>query len=142
MSEAQRTMSIQIIDPEKSAGRPYVPGVVATGDLIFVSGQIPMRDGRLVDESIEAQVEAVLDNVESILRHAGATRADIVRCGVYVTELADLPQFNAAYERFFGGHLPARTTVGVMLPGYDVEIDCIAVLPNSANGRAPYPSGV
>jgi 2-iminobutanoate/2-iminopropanoate deaminase len=136
MSATQRTMSIQIVDPESSAGRPYVPGVVAAGDLIFVSGQIPMRNGRLVDESIEAQVEAALDNVESILRHAGATRTDIVRCGVYVTQLADLPQLNAAYERFFGGHLPARTTVGVMLPGYDVEIDCIAVLRNRLPLRA------
>ena len=78
-------------------GRPYVPGIVARGDLIFVSGQIPMRDGRIVDESIEAQVEVVLENIESILRHAGASLSDVVRCGVYVADLDDLPRVNAAY---------------------------------------------
>ena len=75
-------MSLQTINGHASAGRPYVPGIIARGDLIFVSGQIPMRDGRIVDESIEAQVEVVLENIESILRHAGASLSDVVRCGV------------------------------------------------------------
>jgi 2-iminobutanoate/2-iminopropanoate deaminase len=80
-------MSLQSIDGHASAGRPYVPGI-ASGDLIFVSGQIPIRDGRIVDESIEAQIEVVLENIESILGHAGASLKDVVRCGVYVADLA------------------------------------------------------
>ncbi len=84
-------MSIEIINAEASAGRPYVPGIVARGDLLFVSGQVPFRDGRLVEGSIETQVETVLENIESILRHAGASLSDVVRCGVFVADLDDLP---------------------------------------------------
>ena len=114
----------------EAAARPYVPGLVAHGDLIFVSGQIPLRDGRIVDDSIETQVEAVLANIESILEDAGASLRDVVRCGVYLANLQDLPRVNTVYARAFGDKLPTRTTVGVMLPGYGVEIDCIAVLPS------------
>jgi 2-iminobutanoate/2-iminopropanoate deaminase len=128
-------MSLQTIDAHASAGLPYVPGIIARGDLIFVSGQIPIRDGRIVDESIEAQMEVVLENIESILGHAGSSLSDVVRCGVYVADLSDLPRVNAAYARAFGEQLPTRTTVGVQLPGYGVEIDCIAVIPTSESGR-------
>jgi len=128
-------MTIRILRPEASAGRSYVPGIVARGELVFVSGQIPVRDGRIVDVSIEAQVEAVLENIESILRDAGASLDDVVRCGVFLADIEDLPRFNAVYERAFGGRLPTRTTVGAMLPGYDVEIDCIAVLPDTRSDR-------
>ena len=126
-------MTIRIIGADEAAGRPYVPGLVARGDLIFVSGQTPVRDGHLVGGSIEAQVEAVLANIESILVRAGASLADVVRCGVFVADLDDLPRVNAAYERAFDGRLPTRTTVGVSLPGYGVEIDCIAILPGRAD---------
>jgi 2-iminobutanoate/2-iminopropanoate deaminase len=74
-------------------------------------------------------VEAALENVESILRDAGASLRDVVRCGLYVADLGDLPRVNAVYERVFHEHKPTRTTVGVKLPGYDIEIDCIAVVP-------------
>jgi 2-iminobutanoate/2-iminopropanoate deaminase len=121
-------MTARILRPESAAGRPYVPGLVVRDGLIFVSGQIPLRDGRLVDESIEAQVEVVLESIASILDDAGASLGDVVRCGLYLADLADLPRVNAVYERVFGDHLPTRTTVGVMLPGYGVDIDCIAVL--------------
>jgi 2-iminobutanoate/2-iminopropanoate deaminase len=122
-------MTTRVLEPGAAAGRPYVPGIVAGGTLVFVSGQIPLRDGRLVDGPIEAQAEAVLENIEQILQAAGASLRDVVRCGVYLADLGDLPRFNAAYERAFDGWLPTRTTVGVTLPGYDVEIDCIAVIP-------------
>jgi 2-iminobutanoate/2-iminopropanoate deaminase len=108
---------------------------VVEGPLIFVSGQIPLRDGRIVDGSIEAQVEVVVDNIEAILCEAGASLGDIVRCGLFLADLSDLPRVNAVYERAFGDRLPTRTTVGVMLPGYGVEIDCIAVLPTVESGQ-------
>jgi 2-iminobutanoate/2-iminopropanoate deaminase len=128
-------MSIEIINAEASIGRPYVPGIVARGDLLFVSGQIPIRNGHLVEGSIEEQVETVFENIESILRHAGASLRDVVRCGVFVANLDDLPRVNAVYERAFDGWRPARTTVGATLPGYGVEIDCIAVIPSPKVGQ-------
>ena len=50
---------------------------------------------------------------------------------VATVDLNDLPRVNTVYERAFHGHLPTRTTVGVALAGYDIEIDCIAVVPSS-----------
>ena len=128
-------MSIDTIDAPDPSGRPYVPGLVASGDLIFVSGQVPLRDGVVVGTTIEEQAEAVLSSVESILRNAGASLADVVRCGVYLSDLDDLPRLNSVYARVFGAALPTRTTVGVDLPGYRVEIDCIATRPTPDEHR-------
>src|SRR5918995_2223149 len=121
-------MTIRTISPNATDGRPYVPAVAARGELVFVSGQIPLRDGELVGPSIETQTQAVFANIEPILGDAGATVDDIVRCGVFLADLDDLPRFNAVYEQVFRGGFPTRTTVGVDLPGYGVEVDCIAVV--------------
>jgi len=112
-------------------GRPYVPAVIAEGRFVFVSGQIPMRDGALVTGGIADQTRAALDNVVSVLNLAGATLADVIRCGVFLADLDRLSEFNAAYTAAFGPRLPVRTLVGATLPGYGVEIDCIAVLPGA-----------
>jgi len=128
-------MATTVLCPEVAAGRPYVPGLIARGDLVFVSGQIPMRDGQIVEGAIETQVEVVFENIEAILRDGGASLRDVVRCGLYLANLDDLPQVNDAYERAFDGHRPTRTTVGVSLPGYGVEIDCIAVLSTTSAHR-------
>lgn len=127
---------MQALRTEAANGRPYVPGILAEGQFIFVSGQIPLRDGELVGPSIENQAEAVSENIEWILADAGATLQDVVRCGVFVADLDDLPSFNEVYQRAFGGRLPTRTTVGAILPGYGVEVDCIAVAPTARSTPA------
>jgi 2-iminobutanoate/2-iminopropanoate deaminase len=124
------TSPTRTLCPDRAVGRPYVPGLVTREGLVFVSGQIPLKNGQLVVDSIEAQVEAVLDNIAAILEDAGASLVDVVRCGLFLSDLSDLPRVNAVYEQAFNGHLPTRTTVGVTLPGYDVEIDCIAISPH------------
>jgi 2-iminobutanoate/2-iminopropanoate deaminase len=120
---------VKVLGPNASTSRPYVPGILAEGRFVFVSGQIPARDGVLVDGPIEDQTEAALTNLSAVLSIAGASLHDVIHCGVFLADLNDLPRFNAAYERAFGGHLPTRTAVGATLPGYGVEIDCVAVLP-------------
>jgi len=113
---------------------PYSPGIVVDGRLVFVSGQGPMRDGRLVRGSIEEETRIVLENVGAVLERAGATLADAVRCGVFLADLDDFEAMNEVYAGFFGDPPPARTTVGALLPGIKVEIDCIAVLPDPGRG--------
>ena len=58
--EGMRAMAIETINEQDSGGRPYVPGLVVNGELIFVSGQVPVRDGTVVGTTIEEQTEAVL----------------------------------------------------------------------------------
>jgi 2-iminobutanoate/2-iminopropanoate deaminase len=112
-----------------SEGAPYVPGVVAEGRFVFVSGQTPRRDGAIEDETMGGQTRAAMQNLADVLASAGASLDDVVRCGVFVGDLDRLPEFNEAYVEAFSGTVPARTAVGALLPGYLVEIDCIAVLP-------------
>jgi 2-iminobutanoate/2-iminopropanoate deaminase len=107
---------------------PYSPGIVSSGRVLHVSGQGPLVDGEVVDGTIEQQTRLTLENVERVLAAAGATRADVVRCGVYLADLGDFAAMNAVYAEFFPAPLPARTTIGCQLLGIKVEIDCVAVV--------------
>lgn len=108
---------------------PYSPGM-AYGDLIFVSGQSGREPGTgQLAPDIETQTEQALKNVAVILEAAGASLADVIRCGVFLVDMDEFGQMNAVYERVFAGHRPARTTVEVSgLPGTGlrVEIDAVA----------------
>jgi 2-iminobutanoate/2-iminopropanoate deaminase len=106
----------------------YSPGVIAEGRLLFVSGQGPLRDGAPVPGTIEEQTRLTLANLQAVLAAAGATLADVVRVGVFLADIDDFAAMNAVYAEIFPEPLPARTTVGVALPGIAVEIDCVAVL--------------
>ena len=112
---------------------PYSPGV-ATGNLVFVSGQAGRNPATgLLPEGVEAQTEQALRNIEAILQAAGSGLSHVVRCGVFLVDIAEFPTMNGVYARVFGGHRPARTTVEVSdLPGdgLRVEIDAIAVIPS------------
>jgi 2-iminobutanoate/2-iminopropanoate deaminase len=112
-------------------GGAYSPGIIAEGRFIYVSGQVPVRDGVVVGETAAEQTVVALDNVAAVLAAAGASLQDVVRCGVYLSDMADFAEMNAAYRERFPEPLPARTTVGVTLAGFKVEIDCVAVLPES-----------
>jgi 2-iminobutanoate/2-iminopropanoate deaminase len=109
-------------------GGAYSPGIVAEGRFIFVSGQGPLRDGEVVSGTIEEETELVLENLAKVLADAGASLADVVRCGVFLADVDDFAAMNEVYARIFPEPLPARTTVGASLPQIKVEIDCVAVL--------------
>jgi 2-iminobutanoate/2-iminopropanoate deaminase len=111
---------------------PYSQAVVA-GGLVFLSGQIPLdpATGALVDGDITAQTERVMLNLEAVLAAAGCTFADVVRTTIFLADLADFAEVNAAYGKRFPNEPPARATVQVAaLPrGARVEIDAVAVAP-------------
>ncbi|HSF38233.1 MAG TPA: Rid family detoxifying hydrolase [Thermoanaerobaculia bacterium] len=112
---------------------PYVPGMIFER-LVFVSGQgaTDPATGQLAGDDVETQTEQVLKNVRTILEAAGSRMDCVLRCGVFLTDMAEFPRMNAVYERMFAGHRPARTTVEVAaLPhaGLKVEIDAIAYIP-------------
>jgi 2-iminobutanoate/2-iminopropanoate deaminase len=112
---------------------PYSPGM-QFDRLIFVSGQgaTDPATGRLVGPDTAAQTAQCLRNMQAILRAAGSDLPYVLRCGVFLVDMAEFPDMNAVYARTFGDHRPARTTVEVSkLPseGLRVEIDCIAYRP-------------
>lgn len=111
---------------------PYSPGV-AFGRLIFVSGQGAENPatGKMPDD-IDGQTSQCLENVRTILEAAGSGLQYVLRCGVFLTDMNEFKNMNAAYARAFGEHRPARTTAQVSkLPhdGLRVEIDAIAYKP-------------
>jgi 2-iminobutanoate/2-iminopropanoate deaminase len=117
-------------DAPKAIG-PYSQSVEVDGWL-YLSGQggLDPVTGELVEGGFEAQAHRVFENLRAVLASAGLTFADVVRSGVFVTDLADFPKLNKIYGEVMGDHRPARTTVQVpALPkGASVEIDMIARL--------------
>lgn len=111
---------------------PYSPGV-AFERLVFVSGQAGKDPATgVVAPDVEAQTEQCLRNIQAILEAAGSSLQRVLRCGVFLADMAEFPRMNAVYARMFGAHRPARTTVEVSaLPGEGlrVEIDAIAYVP-------------
>ncbi len=101
------------------------------GDLVFVSGQIPLdpATGKLVDGEIEDQTERVIANLRAVLEAAGTSLDRVLRTTLYLTDLSLFGRMNAVYARHFAADpAPARATVQVAaLPlGAAIEIDAIA----------------
>jgi 2-iminobutanoate/2-iminopropanoate deaminase len=102
---------------------------LANGSYLFISGQGPLRDGRPIGGPIADETRVALENVRSVLVEAGLTFDDVVRCGVFLSDIDDFQAMDEVYRSYFSEPRPARTTVGVALPfGIKVEIDCIAVV--------------
>jgi len=124
-------MTKQAIKTERAPAAigPYSQAV-QSGDLVFLSGQIPLdpASGELVSGDIEAQARRVLDNLRAVLAAAGCSFQDVVKTTIYLVDLADFAAVNAVYASYFSGDPPARATLQVAaLPkGARVEIDAIA----------------
>jgi reactive intermediate/imine deaminase len=110
---------------------PYSQAVRA-GNTVYLSGQTPLdpATGELVGGDIAAQARRVFDNLQAVCEAAGSSFADIVRVGIYLTDLANFAAVNGVMKEYFREPYPARSTIGVReLPrGAQVEVDAILVL--------------
>jgi 2-iminobutanoate/2-iminopropanoate deaminase len=113
----------------KPAGQ-YSHAVIANG-FVFISGQGPAdpKTGVMPDGFAE-QVRQTLRNLRTILLGVGADLKDVVKINAYLSDVTRFREWDAVYREFFNESPPARTTVGSQLVGIQVEIDCVAVLPN------------
>jgi 2-iminobutanoate/2-iminopropanoate deaminase len=112
----------------------YSPGMIAEGRFVYVSGQGALDGGAATATTAGEQTKIVVAKLSAVLESAGATLADVVRCGVYLADIRDFAAMDKVYRESFPEPLPARTTIGVAalpIPGMLVEIDCVAVLPQS-----------
>ena len=112
---------------------PYSPGM-GFERLIFVSGQgaVVPATGALAGADAAAQTEQCLKNLRTILVAGGSDLQYVLRCGVFLLDMKEFGEMNAVYQRVFGDHRPARTTIqaaGLPGEGLRVEIDCIAYRP-------------
>jgi reactive intermediate/imine deaminase len=110
---------------------PYSQAVRA-GNTVYLSGQIPLdpSSGQLVTGDIALQTRRVFDNMKAVCAASGGRMDQLVRIGIYVTDLANFATVNAVMAEYFEAPFPARSTIQVSaLPrGAEVEVDGILVL--------------
>ena len=109
---------------------PYSQAIIANG-FIFVSGQTPMDpSGNVIPGSAAEQTEQAFKNLRAILEAAGSSMDKVIRCGVFLKNMADFAAMNEVYGRHFQKPYPARTTIEAARLPKDVlvEIDVIAVV--------------
>ena len=118
-------------DQAPAAIGPYSQAV-RSGNTVYFSGAIPLvpATGEVVEGDISAQARQVFDNLKAVADAAGGSMADIVRVGLYLTDLSQFATVNAVMSEYFSAPYPARSTIGVSaLPkGVSFEADAVMVL--------------
>ena len=125
-------MKRPIFRPGYSTALPYSHAVMASGRLLFISGQGPVGlDGALIEGDLAAQVRQTLDNLAAVAAAADTDLSRTVKTNVFLFDVQrDFVAFNEVYRAVFTGDRPARTTVQAVmpLPGMLVEIEAILAL--------------
>ncbi len=110
---------------------PYSQAILFNNSL-YISGQIPLNPftGELEINSIEESTKRVIENIKALLKEAGMTLDNVVKCSIFLKDMNDFAAMNAVYASFFDAVPPARETVQVSKLPMDVpiEISCIAMV--------------
>ena len=108
-----------------------ISNAVKVGDFVFVGGRIGNVHGKLelVGGGIAAETQQALQHMREALEAAGSSIDRVVKCNIYLVDMAEFGEFNDVYGEFFGSHRPTRATVAVKELGLGgrVEIECIAL---------------
>lgn len=125
----------QIVQPEGVARLPVFSTAVRSGDILYLSGQIGTRPGvdppEVVEGGVEAETRQTMDNIVTVLTSEGLTLRDLVKCTVFLADIAEYGAMNQVYLTYFPQDPPARSAMagsGLAL-GARVEIECIAAYP-------------
>ena len=107
---------------------------VRGGDLLFVSGIVPVDENRELvgGDDVVAQARRVFENMRDVLAAGGCTFADVVKVTLFLTDVADRPLVNPVRQEVFGETRPASTLVEVpalVIPGAKIEVEAVAVVP-------------
>ena len=125
------TKTIIYTDQSPAAIGPYSQAVAA-GNLIFISGQLPINpeDGKMISGDIGTKTHQILKNAKKIASEAGAGLENVVKTTIFLTDLSDFQEVNSAYSEHFQEAPPARSTVQVAaLPlGSNIEIEFILAI--------------
>jgi len=106
---------------------PFSPSISRNG-FVFLSGQIYLKDGKLLEGTIEEQTHQIMKNLQELLEKEGITFNDVVKTTIYTTDISLYAQVNEVYASYFSENFPAREMIGVKeLPlGARLEISMIA----------------
>ena len=124
-------MKTVIATPKAPAAIGPYSQAIASGNMLFCAGQIPIKPttGELVEGDAAAQTYQVLQNLGAVLNANRMSYANVVKTTVFLTDLADFAKMNEVYGKFFQAPFPARSTIQVAaLPkGAKVEIEAVAM---------------
>lgn len=106
---------------------PYSQAI-ATDQLVFMSGQLGLKDGQLAPD-LASQTKQAITNMQHVLAAVGLSLENVVKTNCFLTDLDDFNEFNEVYARFFGDIAPARSAVqvGKLPAGAIVEIEAVAI---------------
>ena len=101
---------------------------VRVGDTLYMSGQIGIKDGKLVKGGIKAETKQALDNINTTLLQYGYQQSDLIKCSAMLTDMDDFGDFNKVYQAELAKPYPVRSAFGVteLALGSSVEIECMA----------------
>lgn len=126
---------VHLAPPGSMGDLPFSEAVIH-GDLIFLSGQLGIdpATGKLVEGGIGPETRQTMENIQATLARAGATMNDVIKCTVFMADIAEWAAMNVEYVKFFDKK-PARSalgTAGGIAMGARTEIECIAAAPDDA----------
>lgn len=122
--------------PTAEMGFPFSESA-RVGDLLFLAGQIGETDGKLVPGGIKAETEQMMANIEAALARRGLGMKDVVKCTVFLADIAEWGAFNEVYRQYFTKPYPARSALAASGLALDarVEMECIAGYPDEATAK-------
>lgn len=111
-----------------TGGLPFSE-VVKVGNTLYLSGQIGLKDGKLVQGEVGEETKQIFDNINEVLLANGYQKSDLVKCTAMLKDMKQFPIFNQAYKTALNAPFPARSAFGVtdLALGANVEVECIAV---------------
>lgn len=119
--------------PEAAAGNWPFSEAVRAGEFLFLAGQLGSdASDKLVAGGIVPESRQALENVKAVLERNGASLADVVKCTVFLADMAEWSTFNGVYTQFFQKPYPARSAFGANGLGLKarVEVECVAYVPH------------
>jgi len=127
--------TLQRINPPGLSTPASYSHIVKAGNTLYIAGQVGAKaDGTLAGETMAAQIEQVLANLQTALKSQGADFSHVAKITIFVTSIAEFraPEVSKVREKYFGTNRPASTLVQIQQlanPAYKVEIEAVAVLP-------------
>ena len=120
-----------IVVPGSLEGLPF-SSAVRVGNMLYLSGQVGTVPGtmELIEGGVAAETQQTMENIRTVLQYAGSDLDRVVKCTVFLADMADYQAMNGAYREFFSGAPPARSAIagsGLAL-GAQVEIECLATV--------------
>ncbi len=129
---AEAATGVEYLTPFGAPTRPFSPAV-RVGELLFLSGQIgtdaSASGNTVVPGGIEAETRQTMENIKRVLESVGSSMDRVVKCTVYLADIAEFQAMNAEYRTFFPSEPPARTTVAVsgLVADARIEVTCLAL---------------